>query len=151
MKVSLDGTDFRIREPIPFNRKWYSHKFKGPGIRYEIGISIGSGDVVWASGGLPCGDWPDLKIAEKLYLKYSKHEVTLADKGYRLQGKFKQPSNANERRILARHETLNARLKQFEILNNRYRNNLKKHPKIFHACINIIQVSIEDGEQLFDV
>lgn len=74
MHVSLDGTDFRIREPQPFNKKWYSHKFKGPGIRYEIGISIVEGDIVWAVGGVPCGEWSDLKIAKFLYVKYAEKE-----------------------------------------------------------------------------
>lgn len=66
MHVSLDGTDFEIREPIPFNKKWYSHKFKGPGIRYELSLSIVEGDIVWASGGFPCGEWNDLAIAKDL-------------------------------------------------------------------------------------
>ena len=30
--VSIDGTDFRIQEPKPFSSKWFSKKFKGPGI-----------------------------------------------------------------------------------------------------------------------
>jgi len=133
MHVSLDGTDYRIREPQPFNRKWYSHKFKGPGIRYEIGISIVEGEIVWASGGFPCGQWTDLKIAKDVYLRYARNEITLADKGYRFRNFFKQPSNVMEKRILARHETLNGRLKQFSILSNRFRHSLKKRPSVFHA------------------
>eukprot|EP00171_Calliarthron_tuberculosum_P023094 IDg23094t1 len=39
-RVSVDGTDCQIAEPRPFNRGWYSHKFKGPGVRYEVGIVI---------------------------------------------------------------------------------------------------------------
>ena len=27
-KVSVDGTDFRIQEPSPFSKSWYSHKFR---------------------------------------------------------------------------------------------------------------------------
>ncbi|EFX70022.1 hypothetical protein DAPPUDRAFT_113096 [Daphnia pulex] len=54
--VSIDGVDFRIMEPSPFNPKWYSHKFHGPGLRYELAICIQTGDIVWAYGGLPCGE-----------------------------------------------------------------------------------------------
>lgn len=151
MHVSLDGTDFRINEPTPFNKKWFSHKFKSAGIRYEIGISIVMGEIVWASGGFPCGEWPDLKIAKDLYLKYASNEVTLADKGYRLNNFFKNPSNAKQKRILARHETFNGRLKEFAILNNRFRNSLKKHPMVFHALTNVLQVSISNGERLFEL
>lgn len=150
MHVTLDGTDCRIREPIPFNKKWFSHKFKAAGVRYEIGLSIGNGDIVWASGGLPCGDWPDLKIAKDQYLRYAKNEITLADKGYRFKNYFKQPSNSYEKRLLARHESVNGRLKQFEILNSRFRHPLKKHPLVFHACVNLVQISINCGEKLFD-
>jgi len=53
--VSLDGTDFPIQEPTLFDRKWFSHKFKGSGLLYEIGLSIANGDIAWAYGGLPCG------------------------------------------------------------------------------------------------
>jgi len=44
--VSLDGTDFSIYEPTPFDAKWYSHKLNGPGLRYEIGICLRTGDIV---------------------------------------------------------------------------------------------------------
>lgn len=151
MFVSLDGTDFRIREPIPFDRKWYSHKFHGAGVRYEIGISIGSGDVVWASGGFPCGEWPDIKIAKELFIHYVEKEITLADKGYKDKKLFKTPTNRYEKTLLARHETFNGRLKGFQILNQRFRHPLKKHPLVFHACVNILQLAIQNGEQLFEI
>jgi hypothetical protein len=41
--VIVDGTDFRINEPTDFSTKWFSHKFKGPGLRYEVAISIKGG------------------------------------------------------------------------------------------------------------
>lgn len=151
MFVTLDGVDFKIREPTSFSPRWYSHKFNGPGVRYEIGLSIGNGDIVWASGGLPCGEWPDIEIAKDLYIYYAKNEISLADKGYRFQNYFKQPTSQKQRTLLARHETLNGRLKTFEILNGRFRNELKKHPMVFHACINILQVCIQNGETLFEV
>ena len=65
--VSIDGVDFRIMEPSPFSPKWFSHKFRGPGIRYELAICIRTGDIVWTYGGFPCGEWPDLKLARDLF------------------------------------------------------------------------------------
>ena len=105
-------------------------------------------EIVWAAGGVPCGEFPDIKLAKEAYLYFARKEITLADKGYRLAGKFKKPSNRHEKRLLARHETLNGRLKQFDILSNRFRNSLKKHPPVFHA---VVQVSIMNGEKLFDI
>jgi hypothetical protein len=151
MFVSLDGTDFEIYEKTPFDRKWFSHKFKGPGLRYEIGLSIYSGDIVWASGGVPCGQYPDLKLAKDSYVKFAENEITLADKGYKDQQYFKNPENAFEKRILARHETVNGRLKNFAIMSDRFRHPVDKHPIVFHACVNIVQVLIDHGEKLFEL
>lgn len=144
LHVSLDGTDFRVREPTPFSKKWYSHKFKAAGTRYELGLSV-------KESGFPCGEWPDIKIADELYCKKAAKELTLADKGYRRRNVFKNPSNAFEKRILARHETLNRRLKEFEILGGRFRNALKKHPMVFHVIVNVVQLSIANGESLFEL
>ena len=54
-KAFVDGTDFCIQEPVPFPEKWYSHKFKRPGLRYDVGLSVRSGTLVWAHGPFPVG------------------------------------------------------------------------------------------------
>ena len=64
--VTVDGTDFRIQEPSPFSTKWYSHKFRGPGIRYEIAICIKTGWIVEFNGPFPYGRLPDIKIFRSL-------------------------------------------------------------------------------------
>lgn len=61
-KVTVDGDDFRIFEPRPFNRRWFTKKFKGPGLRFEVSVSVQTGWIVWVNGPFPCGSWPDLKI-----------------------------------------------------------------------------------------
>ena len=61
--VSVDGTDFCIMEPWPFSTKWWSHKFNGPGLRYEIVVCMQTGWIVMVNGPHPCGDWSDLCIA----------------------------------------------------------------------------------------
>ena len=38
--IRLDGTDFSIQEPSPFDPMWYSHKFKGLGVQYKVGICL---------------------------------------------------------------------------------------------------------------
>ena len=92
----MDGTDFQINEPTPFDRKWYSHKFNGPGVRYEIGISIATGHIVWVNGPFCCGRWPDIKIAKKhLVKRLDRHERVIADSGYRNGGHFITPTGHN--------------------------------------------------------
>ena len=91
--VSLDGTDFRIMEPTVFDPKWYAHKFNGPGLRYEIGLSIFTGHILWAHGGLPCGEWPDIRLARDAFVDHlQRGENVLADKGYRDQNFFENPN-----------------------------------------------------------
>ena len=51
--ISVDDTACRIMEPAPFSPAWFSHKFHGPGLRYEVGISISSGYIVWINGPFP--------------------------------------------------------------------------------------------------
>lgn len=81
--TSVDGTDFRIEEPTPFDGKWYSHKFKGPGVRYEVVIGIHNKYIVSINGPYPCGAWPDLKIARQdLIKKLLPGERVEADNGY---------------------------------------------------------------------
>jgi hypothetical protein len=77
-------TDCRINEPRPINAKWYSHKFKGPGVRYEVGLRIQTGWTVWVHGPYPCASHPDLKIARIcIYTQLNEGEMVVADCGYR--------------------------------------------------------------------
>ena len=64
-KTSVDDTDFRIMEPKPFNKNLFSKKFKGPGVRGEVGVCIKTGWIVWTNGPLLCVAFPDLKTAEE--------------------------------------------------------------------------------------
>lgn len=52
---------------------------------------------------------------------------------------------------MARHETINKRVKQFNILSVPFRNNLRKHPLVFSAIVNLTQISLENGEPLFKI
>ena len=86
--MSIDGTDFRIPEPGLFHKEyspqWYSHKFKGPGVRYEVGLCIRTGMIVWISGPYECGIWTDIKIfRDALVHDLDSDERVEADKGYR--------------------------------------------------------------------
>jgi hypothetical protein len=80
-------------EPTEFDPKWFSHKFSGPGVRYEIEICIATGNIVWAHGGYPCGEWPDLRLARDAFIDHLEiDEKALADKGYRDKNYFENPN-----------------------------------------------------------
>jgi hypothetical protein len=60
--IIIDGVNFAIQGPKPFSAGWYSHKFSGLGIRYELASCIHTGDIVSFTGPFKCGKWPDILI-----------------------------------------------------------------------------------------
>ena len=82
-RISVDGTDVRIFEPTRFSPEWYSHKFHGAGLRYEIGIGIETGYVVRAQGPFPSDKYSDArKFKLVLQTRLLPHENVVADGGY---------------------------------------------------------------------
>ena len=156
--MSVDGTDCRINEPKPFDRKWYSHKFRAAGVRYEVALSLRRSEIVWINGPFPCGRFPDITIFRNgLKHRLRRGERVLADRGYRGDESCNIPNpndNADVSKLKAdlraRHETVNARLKSFSILNTKFRHDLNKHAKVFRAVVVITQVNLQD-EPLFNV
>ena len=86
--VSVDGTDFKVQEPSPFNPKMKSHKFNGSALKYEVAISIFSGDIVWVYGPHE-GSKHDITIfRESLKGILEDGEMVEADQGYRGEEDF---------------------------------------------------------------
>ena len=158
--ITVDGTDFWVPEPKPFNKGYYSHKYKHAGLRYEIGICIATGWIVWINGPYPCGDWPDLRIARhSLHDALCRDEMYIADGGYNDGYQYAvTPTGVHEfedrqrATARARHETVNNCIKVYHCLRaHSYRHELKKHGTIFHAVANIIQLGIRRGKLTFQV
>ncbi len=53
-------------------------------------------------------------------------------------------------RARARHEMLNGRLKNWEILSQVFRHHITRG-YVFWACVVVMQLTIQDGEPLFEV
>jgi len=129
----------------------------GPGLRYEIGLNLHSGVIVWAYGGVPCGEFSDLKLAREAFIfELEENELALADNGYKDKRFFIYPqaypkSKAQQKLYMARHETVNRRLKQFSVLSSTFRHSLHKHPSCFYAVVNITQLMILNGHPLYDI
>lgn len=160
-KINVDGADFRIQQPTQFDTKWYSHKFNGPAVRYELASCIQTGDIVWMNGPFCPGNYNDIqifrdKLKDKLLRAGEKAE---ADKGYRGElGTIRHPGvyisladRKAKKSSRARHETLNRRMKQFGCLQQTYRHDLKKHLMIFRAVATITQMSFDVGEKPYQV
>ena len=125
-KITVGSAGFRIREPCPFSKRWYSQKFHGPGLRYEIGICIQTGLIVWVNGAFACDEWPDLKIAlESLVYMFEGDERAVADLGYEGHPCYfdipwrvieSEHQKARKSPGCARHECINRRFKVWRIL-----------------------------------
>jgi len=156
-KISVDGTDFEINEPIPFSTKWFSKKHNGPGLRYEIALALYSNQVVWFSGPHPCGAFSDLKTFQSCGLKgllVLSNEKAIADGTYMDgsvsgKGKGSREWRKAKSRMRARHESLNRRLKVFKMLSQKYIMAREKHHIVFQAALFLLQLSLHD-EPLMD-
>ena len=63
--MSIDGTDFRILQKGAMARgnKFASHKYGGKSaLRYELGLDILEGNLVWIEGPYAAGKYPDVTI-----------------------------------------------------------------------------------------
>jgi hypothetical protein len=162
----VDGTDIKVNEQCPLQRQDYSHKFRHAGLRFEVATALGCSRIVHWAGGVPCGAWPDIKLAqEHLVPKLREGEQAAGDRGYRKEnncGPFFAPRrddgsevvkhhNQILKRMGARHETVNKRLKDYNILKIGFRGQRDRLVEAFGACINLVQLKIYEDEPLFDL
>ena len=59
--IGVDGTDFQVYCQKESYNFWHGFKFKNPGVRCGVGVSIFNGDSVWINGSLLCGHLNDIK------------------------------------------------------------------------------------------
>ena len=160
--LSVDGTDCRIEEPRPFNKSWFSQKFKGPGVKYEVALDVLTGRCVWISGPYRASK-SEITIyrEEGLMNLIPEGKLVVADKG--LRGEPNTVSFPNslddddvaelKKRIRARQETFFARMKSFKVLKESFRHKpvLEKHKACFEAVAVLVQYGIDNGFPLFRI
>eukprot|EP00474_Spongospora_subterranea_P004743 CRZ05201.1 hypothetical protein [Spongospora subterranea] len=161
----IDGIDFKVPEGPVFNKDDWSHKHNSAGLRYEIGTALGCSKIVHIAGGVPCGSWPDLKIAKKCLLpRLMPGEKPAADSGYRdVDNRFltafrktggtsvMKAINISLKRMGARHESVNARIRIFACLGHGlFRHGRSFHPIVFTAVANLVQMLLRE-EPLWDI
>jgi len=158
--VSVDGTDLPVPEPSrPIDPKWYSHKINRAALRYKLAIGIHTGWIVWVNGPFPAGEWNDLNIARHALVHFlHDNEHYIADGGYRDGGQWSiTPTGrhdfADRQRsvVRSRHETINLKLKQWNILAVMFRHPLEKHRLAFRAVANITQLGLQTDRPAFEI
>lgn len=155
--VSINGTDLPVQ--YCFNRRFFSHKFRSNGLRYELGVCLRTGDIVWINGPFRAGQ-SDINIARQAVTSALEDgEKVEADGGYdgeKLHIKIPTDAmDAEEHRMKtiarSRHETANKRMKIYQILTKPFRHDLSKNSSAFRAVAVITQLNIMNGFPLFDV
>ena len=165
--ISVDCVDFPIEEPFPYekawSKRWYSEKENGAGLWYELGVCIANGFIVWTNGPFACGkhnDW-DIFSTKGLMANLDEFERVEADRGYsagdpefvKSRGSvFHDPSQHKVRNdIMARHESVNSRLKMFGILSKKYRHRMQDHQMVFDSVSMLLQLAFENGSPPFEI
>ena len=158
---SVDCTHCRIEEPrsVP-DKIWYSHKLNKPALSYEIALHIYRNEIAWINGPFPAGE-NDLIIFRKengLKSRLPPHKLLVADKGYLNEVQISTPNEFDsdevkvfKQRVRARQESINARIKEYRILSERFRSSHKTHGVVFEAVCVIVQFSMESGRPLMEV
>jgi hypothetical protein len=71
--MTIDGTDFQIPQQGAAERgnAFASHKYAGKlALRYELGVDILAGNLVWIQGPYPAGKYNDFKIFNNVIRHY---------------------------------------------------------------------------------
>jgi hypothetical protein len=95
--ISVDGTDCPIMEPWPFEKKWYSQKFIGPALKYEVGVCIKTGYIVWVNGPFVGSENDGTIFTQGLATFLAEDEGVEVDGSYKGHSKFKGPTVAMSR------------------------------------------------------
>jgi hypothetical protein len=132
--ITVDETDFCVLQKGTETKgnAFTSHKYAGKSaLRYELGMSILGGDLVWIRGPYPVGKYTDIKTFNKVLHHFlDPGEQVKADKGYPGHpDKIKCPQNvgdpaekwAMQGRVRAHHKMLNGWLNNWGILSQVYR------------------------------
>ncbi len=138
--MTVDGTDFCIPQKGAATKgnAFATYKYAGKSaLRYELGVDILSGNLVWIQGPYPAGKYTDIVIFNKVLRNFLERGKRVeAEEGYRSHpAKIKCPGNdANpaenrgmQGRVRAHHETLNGWLQNWGILSQVFCHNIMMH------------------------
>ena len=160
--ICIRGTLVPAAERV--NPKWFSHKFNGPGLSYELAIAIHSNRLVWINGPFPAAT-SDITIFRSeanppagLMAHIPANKRAIGDSGYQGEAPEKvsvtqedddQEVKKFKARVKSRHESFNGRLKNFQCLSSTFRHGTNRHGPVFVACCVCMQFEIENGNGLF--
>jgi len=82
--VMLDGTDMHVQ--MKFAESFLSHKMKENAVKYEVGVCITTGRIIWIHGPSRAAEH-DISVAQQALVPFlDDGKMVVANSGYR--GKF---------------------------------------------------------------
>ena len=82
--LNIDGVNLKV----PYHgQAYFSNKFKGSRLHYEVGLAIQTGDICWIFGPFKCGEYTDLMI----FQMGLKHELGRWEKVMQMQFMEQRP------------------------------------------------------------
>ena len=109
------------------------------------------------------GAWPDEVIfRHALEHELEPDELVHADRGYRNYDgdvpRFITPSTApnnalyeSNKKVRARHESINGRFKRFRVISGPFRHGLEKQGECFRAVATLVQLMLRHDDSVFQV
>jgi hypothetical protein len=168
--LTVDGTHCMVMErqtrSLSKDTKYYSHKFAGPGLSYEMALHLYECRIIHIRGPGKGGKNDKTTFREELMGKIPAGSKGIADNGYIADDLRDSLAFSNNRlprhirklyqRAKARHETLYSRMKSFRVLAQKFRckhysDRDTKHKTCFEAVAVIVQYQFENGAPLFSV
>lgn len=152
--ISVDGVDCAIQEIWPFDKTIFSKKLNGPGYKYEIGVCIATGVIVWVNGPFKAGVHDKTIFEEEGLLDaLDEGECAEVDMGYKGLDEMKNAeigltarARSQKNKARARGENVNGEFKKFEVLNGVFRHDPKtKHQMCFESVAVICQLRHDFG------
>ena len=160
-KVTIDGIDFCIGELVSFDKAWKSPKAKGALVKYELGVSIYSGDIAGWIYEPHVGHKHNLNIPQGIATAFVQgwYGMVETDAGYKGEAEFIQNKydyqNDTEKKekpeLRARQETVNRQFKQWGISQQGFRNNKTNHHTVFYTIAVLTQIDIGNRNIPFSV
>jgi hypothetical protein len=166
---SINRTHCPLQEPRQaLSSGWYSHKTSGAALTYQIVLSIRESKLLSVVGPYQASV-PDItvfKCPNGVYDLISNYNRLIGYKGCKVSDdkiSIPNPNDSKEvtdfkKRVRARHETLNSRLKIFNVLTTLFRHfdsgnyiqgNYIDHEKVFKSVCVLVKYNLIDNP-LFD-
>ena len=161
--MSSDCVDCPVFESWPFSKRMFSKKFNGPGVKYDVGVCIKTGYIVWINGPFVASASESTIFKDGLGEHICEDEKVEVDSGPKGDHRLVQPhvgKDSKERKqksvVRGRQEGVNGRMKVYSVLTNHFHhmkdgreNMMNAHGLCFNAIAVITQLKISTGEPIF--